>query len=330
MKITKVTVEPMPLALGLRGHLVKLTDELGHVGVGEGSPLPDYSPDDVAGCPTLLRDIGARIEHVDDDPDAIDSRLNAFASALDAAPASRFALETALLAILSQRKKMRVAILLGGKENAHVPINGVVGAAGNIETWRAEAAAILERGIRVIKVKVGRSEKDFGVEHAALRELRKNLPADLELRLDANGTFGEHARARMASLADVTPSYVEEPTRGEALAALGKCAVPWAADETLASKSFAQRLLEDSACAVVVLKPAILGGVLYARKIALRAREQNVGVVVTHVFDGNIAHAAACELALSLDSPLACGLDVHSGLASPSPHLKTPGFVRAP
>jgi L-alanine-DL-glutamate epimerase-like enolase superfamily enzyme len=330
MKITKVNVEPMPIALGLRGDLVKLTDELGNAGVGEASPLANYSPDDIAGCPHLLHDVGSRIGNVDDDVDAIDERLDVFGSVLDHAPASRFALETALLAILSRRKETSIARMLGGKKGACVPLSGVVGANGDISAWSREAAASLERGIRVIKVKVGRSKKDFDSEHVALRALRKMLPADVELRLDANGSFGDRARERLASLEDLDPSYVEEPTHGEALCALGKCDVPWAADETLASKTLVDRLLDDSACAVVILKPTLLGGLLYARKIAIRARARNLGVVVTHLFDGNVAHGAACELALSLDAPLACGLDIHPGLVSASSHLKTPGFVTAP
>jgi L-alanine-DL-glutamate epimerase-like enolase superfamily enzyme len=330
MKIASVTVEPMPKSLGLRGHLVKLTDERGTVGVGEASPLPNYSPDDLASAPHLLNDIGSRLGEVDDDVDTIDSRLNVFASALDVAPASRFALETALLTILAQRKSTSVARLLGGKEHARVPLNGVIGANGNVASWVSDASALIERGIRVIKVKLGRSKDDVDREHAALIELRKKLPPDVELRLDANGSFRDRARERLADLADVNPSYVEEPTHGEALLALGKCDVPWAADESLVDRSLVDRLLESSACSVVILKPALLGGSLYARKIAISARAKNIGVVVTHLFDGNVAHAAACELALSLHAPLACGLDAHAGLVSSSPYFKTPGFITAP
>jgi L-alanine-DL-glutamate epimerase-like enolase superfamily enzyme len=330
MKIASVTVEPMPKSLGLRGHLVKLTDERGNVGIGEASPLPNYSPDDIAAVPDLLRDLGVRIGEVDDAINAIDSRLNGFANALDGAPASRFALETALLAIVAQRKHSSVARVLGGKENARVPLNGVVGANGDVASWVSDVTALLERGIRVIKVKLGRSKDDFDREHAALIELRKKLPPDVELRLDANGSFRDRARERLADLADVNPSYVEEPTHGEALLALERCDVPWAADESLVDRSLANRLLENSECAVVILKPALLGGMIYTRKIAISARATNIGVVVTHLFDGNVAHAAACELALSLDAPLACGLDAHAGLVSPSPYLQLPGCVSAP
>lgn len=171
MKITSAATGEMPAALGLRGHLVYLTDELGNVGIGEASPLPNYSPDDIEGVPSILNDVATRLGQIDDDLGAIDARLDVFSSALG--PASRFAFETALLTILAHRKNTTIARLLGGNENTRVPINGVVGANGNVDTWNEEAAAILDRGIRVIKVKIGRSEKNFDVEHTALRALRK-------------------------------------------------------------------------------------------------------------------------------------------------------------
>jgi L-alanine-DL-glutamate epimerase-like enolase superfamily enzyme len=329
MKITKVTVEPMPRALGLRGHLVSLTDEFGNVGVGEGSPLGNYSPDEIEACPYLLYEVGSQFGGVDDDIDAIDARLDVFASALDQAPATRFALETAILSLFATRKNTSVARLLGGKEGSRVAVNGVVGVDGSLDTWVDQTKALIARNIRVVKVKVGRSGHSFDTERAALHRLRDELPRDARIRLDANGSYGLDAREDLSRLSDLAPEFVEEPTRGEELAHLGECAIPWAADESLADKSLVDRFLDHSACEVVILKPALLGGVLYARKIALRARARNLGVVVTHLFDGNVAHAAACELALSLDAPLACGLDIHPGLVSASPHLTTPGFVTA-
>jgi O-succinylbenzoate synthase len=37
-----------------RGLVVTLTDEMGHVGFGEASPLPDYSPDTLLQCERAL------------------------------------------------------------------------------------------------------------------------------------------------------------------------------------------------------------------------------------------------------------------------------------
>jgi hypothetical protein len=73
-------------------------------------------------------------------------------------------------------------------------------------------------------------------------------------------------------------------------------------------------VLEHPGCASLVLKPA-LHGFFGARDLGLRAIDRGKQVVVTHMFDGPVALAAACELALSLPAaPLACGLDLHGAL----------------
>jgi hypothetical protein len=89
---------------------------------------------------------------------------------------------------------------------------------------------------------------------------------------------------------------------------------------------------------VLVLKPAILGGLLRARELAVRAQQHGKDVVVTHLFDGPFAMAAGCELALSLPRPpLACGLAPHADLPAFAeglegldvPQLALPRFVRS-
>jgi L-alanine-DL-glutamate epimerase-like enolase superfamily enzyme len=84
---------------------------------------------------------------------------------------------------------------------------------------------------------------------------------------------------------------------------------------------------------VFVLKPAALG-LLRAHEIGVRAQARGLDVVVTHLFDGPIGLAAACELALSLPRPpLACGLDAHAGLAAwpevPVPQRRRDGLITA-
>ena len=100
--------------------------------------------------------------------------------------------------------------------------------------------------------------------------------------------------------------------------------MPIAADESLQDAKERQALLTAPFCVAWVLKPMLLG--------LRRARSGAAGagpgsrVVITHAFDGPVAHAAACELAFSLpQAPWACGLAPHAGLQAWSqvalPHL---------
>ena len=328
MRIVRFDVQAIALGDARQGHLLRLTDDRGNVGVGEASPLPGYSPDDASECPRILSTVASCLDHAPDHVGEIDAWLGRTVPIPTNAPASRFAVETAVLDLVSQRANMPLSVLLGGKDDACVPINGVVGARGDVDRWVEEARELVERGIRTIKVKIGRSD-DFRRELHELAVVRALLPADVELRLDANGSLESDVRAKMTRLSPLRASFVEEPTSGDALLSIHDPKLPWAADESLVDDAFAMCALESAGCAAIVLKPAILGGILRSRVLAEKARARKVGVVVTHVFDGDVAHAAACALALALDSPLACGLDRHAGMRSASPHLAIPGFVTA-
>jgi L-alanine-DL-glutamate epimerase-like enolase superfamily enzyme len=89
--------------------------------------------------------------------------------------------------------------------------------------------------------------------------------------------------------------------------------VPLAADESLALPGAWPALA--TLCRVVVLKPTLLGGLAACLQLARDAAARGLAATVTHTFDGPIAVAAAAELAVALDSPLACGLDRHAALA---------------
>jgi o-succinylbenzoate synthase len=299
-----------------RGVLLALRDGEGRVGRGEATPLPGYSPDDADACARAL--------------DVFAPRGDVRAPELAGLPAARFALETALADLEAQRRGTNVASVLAG-----APISREIPRAALIElaspALEDEARAHLARGIGTLKAKIG--ARPLGEDLAALARLRAAVGPQVRLRLDANGAFDvPAAREALAALAAFEPELVEEPTRGEALLALGRCAVPWAADESLQDARIAARLL-DSPCAAFVVKPALFG-LSAARTLALQARVNQKPVIVTHLFDGPVALAAACELAVSLPDPvLACGLDVHPGLAvwgaTPVPQVERAGIVRA-
>lgn len=298
-----------------RGLVLEIWDHNGAHGIGEASPLSGHSLESLSACIAALTDIEQRISGYDADGWPL-------CPWLDSVAAARFAWESALCDLLARLRGVSVATLLGGQERAAIPRNAVVSSL-------AEARDAIERGIRTLKVKVGRPEKEADEELHMLQILRHELGQDFALRLDANGVFttGE-ARHRLAQYAALHPQFVEQPTSVQSLATLGICAVPWAADESLAEGSQVGRLLQAQGCVAWVLKPAMLG-LRRSRELALLAQSHGLGVVLTHLLDGPIGLAAACELALSLPiAPLACGLDRHLGLTG-WPDVANPHHLRS-
>lgn len=285
------------------GLLLSVDDGEGHEGHGEASPLPGYSPESLDDCWfSLLPFVRA--------PFALPASPLAIEQLAAHLPgAARFALETALLDLLAQRSSSSGGAwhaLLGREHPQPVEVSGLLDLTKETDFSRR----------RVWKLKIG--ALPLPEELARLRALRLAAGPGVALRLDANGAYRlDEAPAILAALAEVEPELIEEPVAGEALARLGRCAIPWAADESL--RSHADALLGCEACDAVVLKPAVLG-FLGALRLAERATQAGKGVIVTHLFDGPVALSAAWQLARCLPAPpLPCGLDEHDALAALAP-----------
>lgn len=304
------------------GVLVTLTDDRGHTGVGEASPLPGYSPDTVDEAEASVETATASLTDVELPEALADIAFEA------PSPSARFALESALLDLLGRRQGVSARTLLGAPRA--VAVSGYAQAstaAGLVDAVRE----ILRSGIGTVKVKVGGGS--FEADRAAVARLRGELGDAWTLRLDANGAWSvDEARANLESLAPYDVSVIEQPVAGAELFQLGETAIPWAADEALLLPAVRQRLLDPKdrtarhGCAALVLKPALLGGFLACRAIAQRAAPLRLGIIVTHLFDGPVALAACRAFARSLCvTPLASGLGPHAGLAAWPAHPFAPG-----
>lgn len=295
------------------GVVLEIWDDAGHHGVGEASPLPGFSEESLHDCEHALD----RIHEAEVSWPLQD------VTKLGALPAARFAFESAIADLVARQRGCSVARLLGGSAQ-EIPISALI-STGNDMLDAARTA--LARGISTLKVKLG--VRDFQSEISALIALREALGNGFHLRLDANGSWSiDEARARLSQLAKARLGieFVEQPVAPGKLLSLGVCALPWAADESLQDPAESLALRGAPGCIAWIIKPAAIG-LLRARELAEVAAAHGHGVVVTHLFDGPIGLAAACELALSVPQPLACGLDPHAGLAAwPAvelPHFRT-------
>ena len=311
------------------GLLLTLVDDEGHTGQGEASPLPGHSMETLAAVTQALVDVIPRLGEAQDDDVA--GTLRRF-PALDALPSARCAVEVALLDLWGQRRGVSVAALLGF-DPARLECNAQPGALVDEDIGERCAAAVA-RGFGVLKLKAG--SIDFTEERKTLEGLRARFPG-VTWRLDVNGAWTlDEARRRLDALDGLGVQYVEQPCEGAEVFSLGVRAVPWAADEALIDPIARRRFLEDEdarrGCAAAVLKPMALGW-LAAREAALEAGRLGLGAVVTHLLDGPVALAAACELARSVPGAWACGLDRHAGLdAWPGmevPQAEGPWVLRA-
>jgi L-alanine-DL-glutamate epimerase-like enolase superfamily enzyme len=70
---------------------------------------------------------------------------------------------------------------------------------------------------------------------------------------------------------------------------------------------------------VVVLKPALIGGLRRTLDLARTVAAAGKTPIVSHLLDGPVALAAYAELACAIGGPLAHGVGLHPGLGSYAP-----------
>lgn len=304
------------------GLIVRLEDTTGRVGFGEASPLPGYSPDDLDTCERALAAVDPTSLGA---PDALGARLREL-------PAARHALETALWDLAARRVGQPIWALLAraAGPSAAPTLLPLAVLLDDLDLGIDRARHAAQSGVRTLKVKLGR--KPFAEELDAARRIRHALGPAIELRFDVNRAWSlSDARLHLRALASIRPELVEEGVALADLAELGDPGVPLALDESLqrdASAGTLDAVVARCPLAALVLKPMTLGGFSRCLELARWAQSRGIDVIVSHVYDGPVALAAAAHLALAVGSPIrAAGLAPHAGLGA-WPELEVP-LVRA-
>jgi L-alanine-DL-glutamate epimerase-like enolase superfamily enzyme len=298
------------------GRCLRLVDADGFVGVGEASPLPGYSPDTDDEAAVALERFAAGLPMSLRGPAAGETSGAAVLRQLDECPevraasaSARHAIETATLDLLGRRCGLPVHQLLSSPPERAIALAALVPAGAG-----ADAATRLARqGFEALKVKVG---DPFDARLPAIRR----AAAGCSLRIDAGRCFDAAAVGRWAPrIAQLGPELVEEPMPLAGLTAPPALPFPLALDESLQDERTAARAvewIERGLVRVLVLKPMALGGFGRCLDLAHAARGAGGDVVVSHLFDGTVAFAAAAELALALGGSRAAGLAPHAGLSA--------------
>ena len=295
--------------------LLRCSDADGACGIGEASPLPGYSRDELDRVEAALQNLEPTAVETALQHRSVRAALSSLAQLLpESLPSARMALESAGLDLLGKRRGLSAPELLGAPQGARCSLSALLGRA-SAPTLGADAEQAVSRGFRHLKLKVGEPGQ-LRRELAAVVELRTRLGPALALRLDANGSWkARELEEAWPVLAPLDIELFEEP--GDVPEQLAG-ALPLALDESLQGlrEAEAEGLLRLRRARYLVLKPTALGGLEHCLRLAERARRAGAGVVVSHCFDGPFAWRAAAALALALPPGAAHGLAPHAGLAA--------------
>ncbi len=273
----------------------------GITGRGDAMPMASFGTETPEAASAALQkfDITSIPTTVEEVAVAIDS--------LSATPATRHAVECALLEHVAIQKGVLVATLLAPVLRSHFAVNALL-EGDDASGLAASAERAVKQGFRVVKVKV--AARPLSIEAQRLLAVRRAVGPEVRIRIDANGGWSEAtARSALRGLDALGLEVCEQPVSSHdveglrRLRHLAPCRI--AADETMLLSGVLPRLLEKdprAAADVIVLKPAALGGLVRSLKLAQQAHESGMSAYVTTLMDGPIARAAAAHLAAVLPS----------------------------
>ena len=270
-----------------QGFVIRI-ESGGCVGFGEAAPMQPFSAESLADCE---RDLGRGMAKIREaGPGEALAALQP-----DLCSSARCGLEVALLDWMARQADAPLSFLLGGEGIDMLPVSALV---DSVET----AAAALERGHRLLKLKVGvlSLEKEVG----RLDTLLQELESPVLLRLDANGAFDlPQAEAFFEAIAHLPIESVEDPlalAHMEHLGKLHRFQVGLGVDEGTRHPEVLESIFASNAADYLVLKPMWCGGFLQAHAIGVAAAAQRIGVALSTALDGAIGRAACVQLAASL------------------------------
>jgi muconate cycloisomerase len=285
--------------------IVRVRDEAGTEGFGEGAPRPYVTGETVE---TMLEQLASELwprvaerelrEAIDLDEIAAFVPETRLAGAI-APNASRAALELAVLDCALRREKRPIASLLPTRRR-RVTYGGVI-TAGPIARVVQQARRTRAIDLHDVKLKVG-----FEDDAARVTAARATLGPDVSLRLDANGAWSfDRAVEILNAVAHLRIAAIEQPMpRGpvEELSRLRRATpVPIMVDESLVTEGDAGALIAARAADFFNVRVSKCGGLERSLKIASAAFTAGLGVQIgSQVGETAVLAAAGRHLAAAL------------------------------
>ncbi len=285
----------------VRPHvIVEIAADSGPVGLGEASPLPEFTGETAQSILAVLRETYL---------EALAGRDATQAGAImvelerlrPGNPSAKAAIDLALYDLAGKLLGVPTSTLLGGARRDSARVASAVGI-GPIPDIVAQVERSVAAGSRTIKMKVG---QDPRADVARVRAVRSAVGSDVHIRIDANqGYDSGTAIGVLRQLEDCHLDYIEQPVPRWDHAGMAHIrrvtGMRILADEALHSPQDAMALIRAGAADLFALKLIKTGGLARAREIAAIGEAAGIDCIVISPFETQIGAAAGLHLALCL------------------------------
>jgi o-succinylbenzoate synthase len=351
MKITEIKTgtisiplrTPFKTSLRTIDHIVSIvvsiSTDSGLTGFGEAHPTGPITGESMGSVRGAIHDfiapklLGKKIDNLED-------TLNTLDGAIVKNTSAKAAVEMAVYDLFGKHFKIPVYKLLGGYRNK-VETDLTI-SVNSPEEMAADSKIAIERGFRILKVKVG-LEPDLDIKR--IRAVREAVGPDVLIRIDANQGWSVRDSVKIMKAIESAAlgiELLEQPTVAEDLAGLKEVKeridTPVLADESVFSAKDAEKILLTRGADYLNIKLMKTGGIRAALKICALAEIHGVECFMGCMMESKVSVTAAAHLACArsiitrsdLDSPSLCKTDpVRGGVEIDGPWLKMtdePGF----
>ncbi len=299
-----IPMVPFTIATGTmhfaQNLLIRIHTNDGIIGVGECSAFPMIAAETQATCYEMAKDFAAIWKNKD--PLEIEARMEDLHSYTAGNYTAKSAFDLALYDIAAKYANLPLYKFLGG-EIKSIESDLTIGI-GTSDEMAKTAIAFKEKGVRMIKVKLGKKPMD-DVER--ISKIRAVIGNDIIIRIDANqGWSYPDAITALNALGQYQIEFCEQPMRtwnDHLLPTLmAETPIPIMADESVFTHHDAERMIQNHACHFINIKFAKSGGILEATKINKVAEASGIQCMMGGMLESRLALTAKVHFAMAHDN----------------------------
>jgi L-alanine-DL-glutamate epimerase-like enolase superfamily enzyme len=306
-----IPMHPFTIATGTmhfaQNIFIRVHTDAGIYGVGECSAFPMIVGETQATCFEMAKDFATLWKNKN--AAAIEERLQELHSFTAFNATIKSAFDMALYDLAAKAAGQPLYRWLGGHKK-ELETDLTIGI-DTPEAMAAKAIDFVKRGVRIIKIKLGKQAKE-DVER--VRQIREAVGGGIGLRIDANqGWSYEDALFALTAMGAFNIEFCEQPMRfwdDDKLPALVKQSpIKIMADESVFNHHDAKRIIAAGACDYVNIKFAKSGGIFEAQKIHAVCKPHNIPCMMGGMLESRVALTAFAHFALSHDNMVFYDMD---------------------
>lgn len=299
-----IPMHPFTIATGTmhfaQNIFIRVHTDAGLTGHGECSAFPMIAGETQNTCFEMAKDFATLWKGKDAaDIEARMNELHAF-TAFNSTIKSAF--DMALFDLAAKKAGQPLYQFLGGQRKT-LETDLTIGI-GTPEEMAAQASDFIGRGVRIIKIKLG---KDAEEDVERVKSIREAVGPQILLRIDANqGWDYEDALYALQSMYNYDIQFCEQPMRywnDDKLPMLKQLSsIPIMADESVFDHHDAERLITADACTYVNIKFSKSGGILEAKKINEVCEARGIPCMMGGMLESRMALTAFAHFATAHDN----------------------------